>query len=86
MKGTPLGTGSGPATRQIAVTRQITFVGCTVAVEKLPNGGRQLQIIDPGSATVYLATLEADNAREIGHALSSAVPIASPGDVNGAPS
>jgi hypothetical protein len=66
---------------QVPVTKQILFQGCAIEVGKLEGGGRQLQIVDPASGTVYLFPLSPEAARKIGNDLFSAVPIARAGEV-----
>jgi hypothetical protein len=73
--------GDPPQVQQIPLSTLVTFTGAQVDVVNLPDGGRQLQIAIPGSATLYSLPLPADVARELGGKLFSAVPIAKPGEM-----
>lgn len=79
------GNGAPPPqqTVQIQLTRKIEFVNAQVLSGRTPDGNGFLQIIDPGSATLYMIQLSPEDARSIGNALASTVPIASPGDMPG---
>lgn len=69
--GTPIPIRSAPG-----FTREISYSGCSLHVDKLPEGARRLRLVDPGSGTVHLLEMDADNAREIARDLSSGVEIA----------
>lgn len=75
------GNGQPPMPVQVQVTTTVTFMGAHINIAHQPDGGRQLEIIDKGSATVYVVPLTSEVARELGSALMSVIPTAKPGDM-----
>ena len=60
----------------VPVNKQILYSNCLFSTEKLPDGGRQLQVLDPLTGTLHLFPLPPEVSRQIGNDLFSAVPIA----------
>jgi hypothetical protein len=67
--------------RQIAITRQITYLNCSVNVSSDEEGNRVLHILDPGGATMHNVPIPAAGARELGKNLLSSVEVAGPDDM-----
>jgi len=69
---------------QVPVTKQINCNGWSVNVAHAPDGGRILQLVDPGAGAVYLLPLSPEGARNVGKLLISSVPVAGADEMPGA--
>lgn len=71
------GQGNGaPQQVQIQLTREVRFLAAMIDVKRLPSGTALIEIVDPGSGTVYHAEITGEAARDIGRKLISTVPVA----------
>lgn len=72
-----------PVPLQIQLTREVRFLAAMVDAKRLPDGNALIEIVDPGSATVYHATITGEAARGIGRKLISTVPVAGADEMPG---
>jgi hypothetical protein len=68
---------------ELQLTREVRFLAAMVDAKRLPDGNALIEIVDPGSATVYHAVITGEAAREIGRKLISTVPVVGADDMPG---
>lgn len=75
--------GNGTPEVRIQLTREVRFLAAMVDAKRLSSGNALIEIVDPGSGTVYHAEITGEAARKIGRELISTVPIAGADEMPG---